>query len=426
MKHAWSLEFSRIAIAIIFALLFGFASKAWFIAILIPSAIYIGWLLMQLRDFERWLSQGAQTGLAPNTSGIIEIMVQHIYRAQKQHEQKVDRLTRLSERFEATISALPDATLVLNNHLEIQWSNQASIELLGIRTPSDLGQRLDNIIRKPELQKLLQNNKHAEEIEMHSPIDPQIMLVLRSVEFGEQQRLLIAKDISQQISLQQLRKNFISNASHELRTPLTVISGYLEMLETDSLLPKLLHTPIKNAGQQALRMQKILDDMLHLSKLEESGHSKVNRQPVDVISLITTIINDFKRSSNSHQFELELEQEISLIGVEEELHSLVQNLLSNAIKYSAKGSSIEVCWKSTPKGACLSIKDYGEGIEQAHISRLTERFYRVNVVRSRKVGGTGLGLSIVKHILDNMGAYLEIQSRAGKGSTFIAHFPKNK
>ena len=426
MKSAWSLEFSRISVVIIFILLFGLVSQAWLIAIIVPTGIYIAWLLIQLHHFEQWLQTGAETGLAPNTSGILEIMVQHIYRAQKQQQQKTARLTQLSARFEATISALPDATLVLDQHLEIQWSNQAAIKLLGIEIPGDYGQRLDNLIRKPELQNLLQQHTHSEEIEICSPIDPEKILVLRSVEFGQQQRLLIAKDISQHIRLQQLRKNFISNASHELRTPLTVIAGYLEMLEFDPELPPPLHTPIKNAAQQAGRMQKILDGMLHLSKLEDKEQTHANHHAVDVLKLTSKILTDFKRVGTNHQFEINLASELYVLGLEEDFHSLVQNLVGNAIKYSPNDSVVTVSWQKTITGACFSVTDNGEGIDKAHLSRLTERFYRVNVVRSRKVGGTGLGLSIVKHILDNIGGHLEISSTLGQGSTFTACIPKDK
>ncbi|MCF6194270.1 MAG: ATP-binding protein, partial [Kangiellaceae bacterium] len=127
---------------------------------------------------------------------------------------------------------------------------------------------------------------------------------------------------------------------------------------------------------------------------------------------------------DTHDIQLKIDQGLKIKVVEREFFSLCQNLLSNAIKYSDKGSTIELCWNLSEDGqACLIVSDNGEGIAAEHLKRLTERFYRINVSRSRQVGGTGLGLSIVKHIMENYGGYLDIESEFGVGSTFKACFP---
>jgi len=148
---------------------------------------------------------------------------------------------------------------------------------------------------------------------------------------------------------------------------------------------------------------------------------------VDVPNLLKRMIADLARTGveASHNIQLKIDDNLKLKVIEREIFSLCQNLLTNAIKYSDSGSIIKVGWEVTADGgACLKVADNGEGIAPEHLSRLTERFYRVNIARSRTVNGTGLGLSIVRHIMDNYGGSLHIQSELNVGSTFSAYFPK--
>ncbi len=262
MNNAWTVEFSRILIVVVAVLLLGLASSYWTLAILLPTSVYIGWTLVQIRAFERWIRLGAKTKLAPDSSGIWQLIVQHIYRIQKKDTERKRRLASMASRFEATISALPEATMVLNAQYEIEWVNDVAKSALGIEREKDLGQRLDNLIRLPVLSMLLKGEIPDNQIEIESPVDAHKTLIVTSTQFGDEQTLVTARDISQRIAVQKLRKAFIANASHELRTPLTVISGYLEMLESDEHIPTPLRTQVSNATQQAVRMKKILDDLL--------------------------------------------------------------------------------------------------------------------------------------------------------------------
>ena len=424
MNNAWSIEFTRLFVVLFFTAIIEMFFSPWFIVTLIPIALYITWILFQLQHFEQWLKQDACISFAPNASGIFEVLTQHIHRAQKQHQKEKEAFKRFSDNLHSIITALPDATVVLNSNLEIQWSNQASNVLLGIKSSQDIGQRIDNLIRKPELQQLFNTESNKHEIEMTGLVDLNNMLQIQVVEFGLAQRLLIARDISQQKNIQTLRKDFISNASHELRTPLTVISGYLEILEMNKELPKNVLMAIENAHIQALRMRKILDDMLQLYQLEETEHPQKNLTQFCFSTFIYQCVSDFEQTSENHSFNLNIEKNISINANLDDIQSLLDNLLSNAIKYSPPHSTISIYLKISEIGVSLCIKDQGEGIAEQEISRLTERFYRVNVYRKSKVSGTGLGLSIVKHILDNMDGSLLIESQIGKGSTFTAQFPK--
>lgn len=427
MNNAWTIEISRILILTVVAILFGLVSGEWILAILLTCFVYITWMLVQIRALERWIRLGAKNQLALDSSGIWQLIVQHIVYAQRKNKERKKRLSFMARRFEATIAALPEATIVINAHREIELTNHAAEEILGIERRRDLGQRIDNLIRDPLLQKLIESENTPEQVEMESPIDQHKTLSVTCVDFGEEQKLITARDISQRIAVYKLRKAFIANASHELRTPLTVITGYLELLESEPEMSDIVRKQITNASRQASRMQKILEDLLTLSKLEEKGYDKDSGNIVDMPGLIQKMVVDFEKTKakGTHQIDVEIDQTLQIKAVENELYSLCQNLLNNAVKYSPEGSVIKVCWQRKSDGyAYFSVTDNGEGVAPEHISRLTERFYRVNVNRSRQIGGTGLGLSIVKHILENHGGYLDIQSELGQGSTFTAYFPK--
>lgn len=427
MNNAWTQEFTRILLLIAGGLLIGLMTGYWVIAVLFPCLVYIGWTLMQLRAFERWIRRGAKADSAPNANGIWALIVQHVYRSQKRDTQHKNRLKQLLRRFESTISALPYATITLNEQQEIVWVNSAAAGTLGVSKYKDEGQRIDNLVRRPELQNVINSADASTSIQMVSPVDNNIVLMVTCVTFGDNQKLITAKNISQILAVQKLRKAFISNASHELRTPLTVISGYLEMMSTDSQLPKGMGALVNNAHEQSLRMVTILDDLLSLSKLveKEALYSKDSGEPVDIIEITNKLVTDHSQTGDSYTLESSLSAPLQVKGVETELYSLCENLVSNAIKYSPPGSVVRIDWTVNAQGwAGLQISDNGEGIAEEDIPRLTERFYRVNTVRDREVSGTGLGLSIVKHILENHGGYLDIQSELGRGSVFTAYFPE--
>jgi two-component system phosphate regulon sensor histidine kinase PhoR len=428
MNNAWTIEYTRILVALGSAALFGLVSSQWLLSVILHAGIYIGWNLYQLKIFEEWIRKGAPVKSAPDSSGVWSLIVQHFYRSQTSNKNRKKHLTTIANHYHAVMSALPDATVILNNKLEIEWANKPSHDILGIDVVRDVGHPIDNIIRDLGLQKLL-SSADKSTIELLSPLDNLKTLNFAKLPYAEDKTLLIVRDVSQRIAIQKLRKAFVANASHELRTPLTVISGYLEVLDTDEELPTPVNKVIHNALGQAQRMEKILNNLLVLSKLEEKGVSKNQGDIIKVPELISRLVGEYDSSSKAtkHKFELNVDPTLTLTGIEQEFYSLCQNLISNAIKYSPEDSTINICWtKNSHNFACFSVTDTGEGIAKKHLLRLTERFFRVNVNRERRVQGTGLGLSIVKHILDNNGGFLDISSQLGKGSTFCACFPKSR
>jgi two-component system phosphate regulon sensor histidine kinase PhoR len=178
--------------------------------------------------------------------------------------------------------------------------------------------------------------------------------------------------------------------------------------------------------EQTSRMGRLIEDLLTLSQIESNAQPP-DESEVNMVTLIQMLVNDANALSlGKHQISLHLQANINIIGASEELQSALGNLVSNAVRYTPEGGKIEISWHMEFEHAVFSVKDNGIGIEQQHIDRLTERFYRVDRSRSRVTGGTGLGLSIVKHILTRHQAKLKIYSVAGAGSTFSVAFPKSR
>jgi two-component system phosphate regulon sensor histidine kinase PhoR len=223
--------------------------------------------------------------------------------------------------------------------------------------------------------------------------------------------------------LDQARRDFVGNISHELRTPLTVITGYLGTLLSDTeRLPGYMLKPLQQMDQQADRMENLLKDLLWLARIE-SEEREEKREPIDIKALLQEMKDELGATHPGRRILLRLSAECRVFGDYRELYSAISNLVQNAMKYSAADTTVTVGWRVGPDGYYLSVRDQGIGIEQSHIPRLTERFYRVDDSRSSSTGGTGLGLAIVKHVAASHGARLNIESEPGKGSTFTLVFP---
>jgi two-component system phosphate regulon sensor histidine kinase PhoR len=238
--------------------------------------------------------------------------------------------------------------------------------------------------------------------------------------------LLLVRDVSRQMRLENMRKDFVANASHELRSPLSVIAGYLETLAHDPALDGDLQAPVAEMRRQAGRMTSIIQDLLALSKLEESDEI-VGGDYIDVPALLAVLRKDvLARPSRPRDVRVNIESHSMLRGDEPEIHSAFSNLVDNAAKYTPPEGSVEMRWWVDDEGGHFSVTDTGIGIPPEHIPRLTERFYRVDPGRSRATGGSGLGLAIVKHVLQRHGATMDIESTLGSGSTFRCHFPPQR
>lgn len=379
--------------------------------------------IYQISRFEKWISKGGK-GQYPKTSGIWEEIYYHVYRIRKTEKKRKKKLGKLIEQFHRSTEALPDAAVVLSANDEIEWANKAAREVLGLQQ-SDKGQRIPNLIRFPEFIRYLQSNDYKEPVILPSPLNNRITLAVRVVPYGSGLRLLLAQDVTQLKKMETMRKDFVANVSHELRTPLTVLKGYLETLQDmDDGQSALLTTSFKEMRGQTERMQHLVDDLLLLTHLETQRRKS---QCIDVPALLKQICKEgHSLGDTSRRIHLSLEAPVHIYGEENELRSAFTNLLGNALKYSPEDSPVNVRWYQSGDEVILAVEDQGEGIAAADIPRVTERFYRVEVKRPKKITGTGLGLSIVKHVLMRHDAKLLIISQLGKGSTFSCHFPAQR
>ena len=427
-NHYWTVELWRIVLVIFIALLIGVQSGHWLICLLLSLIGYIVWSLYKLHQLLMWLERSAKPGYVPEGNGIWESITQQIQRIQKTSETRKKRMGKLLKRSKIIISGLPYATVVLNDKNEIDWANKTSFTFLNIDGKRDKGQRIDNLIRIPLFHQLLEQ-KDAKEIEIPSPhsADRQIALHITSVQ--KNFKLLIARDISERVNTLQMRKNFIANASHELKTPLTVITGYLEMMQTDDSLSPLLQADLHIVSDQAKRMQDIIEDLLTLSRLENSPLAIDSNTVINVPTIIQSLCDEKLKLINNktHIIKTTIKPTLHITGIEVEITSIINNLISNAIRHTQKGTRIYIEWKRRASGeACLIVKDNGQGIPVKHIAHLTERFYQVDPSHSKNKGGTGLGLAIVQHSIQRHGGRLDIQSTEGKGSCFTVCFPSDK
>jgi two-component system, OmpR family, phosphate regulon sensor histidine kinase PhoR len=376
--------------------------------------------IFQISRFEKWISKGGR-GKYPTTTGIWEEIYYHVYRIKKNEKRRKKKLSKILDQFRQSTEALPDAAVVLGAHDEIEWANKAARDVFGLQQ-SDKGQRIPNLIRFPEFIHYLKSGNYQEAVILPSPVDKRITLEVRIVPYGAGLRLLLAQDVTQLKKMERMRKDFVANVSHELRTPLTVLKGYLETLQDmDDKQSPLLTSSFQQMQGQTERMQHLVDDLLLLTRLETQQKKS---QCIDVPQLLAQVCKEGDTLENtSKRIELTLETTARIIGDEQELRSAFTNLLGNALKYSPEDSLVKARWYQTKEFIILAIEDQGEGIEKADIPRVTERFYRVESKRLKKVNGTGLGLAIVKHVLMRHDAYLNITSELGKGSCFSCHFP---
>jgi two-component system phosphate regulon sensor histidine kinase PhoR len=237
---------------------------------------------------------------------------------------------------------------------------------------------------------------------------------------------LISRDVALIEAVETVRRDFVANVSHELRTPLTVVIGFVEtVLDMKDLAPSMVR-PLRLVMEQAQRMQRLVEDLLTLSRLEGADNPLAD-DLVDVPALVRKLYEDATAlSADRHRISLLLDSSAWVRGSADELRSAFGNLVTNAVRYTPAGGEISLSWLTEGAQARFEVRDSGIGVEAQHLPRLTERFYRVDRSRSRETGGTGLGLAIAKHVVTRHGARLEIQSEVGQGSCFAVVFPASR
>jgi two-component system phosphate regulon sensor histidine kinase PhoR len=349
--------------------------------------------------------------------------VVRLHRRKRYHKQ---RLLEVFRELRRSTAAMPDGVVVLNAAWEIVWFNRAAARLLELRRQLDSGLRITNLLREPAFVRYLDAARFDEPLVISRSGEPPVHLSLQVVPYGAEQKLMLVRDVSRQMALETMRKDFVANASHELRSPLTVISGYLETLAGDDSLDPGLRAPVAEMQRQAQRMNTIVGGLLDLSRLDAAAQ-EAGSEDIDVPALVALLRKDVLARSSHPELQVQLKSTAHLVGDYAEVVSAFSNLVENAVKYTPATGTVQLGWDVAADGtARFSVTDTGPGIAGEHLPRLTERFYRVDEGRARDAGGTGLGLAIVKHVLQHHGASLEIDSTPGKGSRFSCVFPARR
>ncbi len=292
------------------------------------------------------------------------------------------------------------------------------------------GRPVLEIIRQPALARLVEDTlrlgePQSAQIELPTPERRTLLLASAALSRGERGAVVAVRDTTELTRVADMRRDFVANVSHELKTPLAAIRGYAETLRDGALdEPPTARRFTERILNQCRRLQELLSDLLTLSRLEGLATS-LEREPVDLHALIRRAAELFSAAAREKRVEIKVAaQRIpSIQGDPDGLERLILNLLDNAIKYNRPEGQVSVRLSRSDGEAVLEVHDTGIGIPPESIPRIFERFYRVDKGRAREEGGTGLGLAIVKHVAQAHGGQVEVESRAGKGSTFRVRLP---
>jgi len=403
-----------------------FGEPGWGLAAGLGLFVFIH--LRHLRQLYAWLSY-PPGGEPPVGSGMWGDLFDRLYKYQKSQRLTQQRLRDVIRRVQESSEAMRDSMMMLDSRGDLEWWNSAAERMLGMQTRHDRGQHITNLLRDPRFVDYFNTRDYREPLTLASPIRDDLILQFQITLYGDNERLVMARDITRLHRLEQMRRDFVANVSHELRTPLTVLTGYLETYSALSeeippeQLPPRWQRGLNQMQEQTTRMQSLVDDLLLLSRLE-TDHRLEQESRIDVAALLEQVAVDTRAlTDEGHVVRVESEETQGLSGIEQELRSALSNLAVNAVRYTPPGSTVTLRWRPWREGAVLEVEDDGEGIDPVHIPRLTERFYRVDQGRSKATGGTGLGLAIVKHVLLRHDAQLEIVSRPGQGALFRCVFP---
>ena len=414
-------ELLRIGALTIAVAIVGELSKAWGIAILAGAIVWVFPHVREFDHFRRWSRH--PIGRPDNAAELWQEPTVKVFRALRQSRTRVRRMLTRLRYVRAATEALPDGAILITSDGEIEMFNAAAQRLFGLAA-GDIGQNFVSLTRNPEIAALVDGQVPDKLVEITAN-RADMQLEIRRIDIDETRLLILARDVTQLNRLLTMRQDFVANVSHELRTPLTVILGYLESIEDDTLEPAQTRRLIERLRSPAKRMKVLVDDLLLLTRLESSP--KPSQTEVDVVAvapMLEAIAAEARQLSNGrHRITVEADATLKLRGSEFELHSAFSNLIGNAVRYSPDGGDIAVRWFATEAGAHFEVEDHGMGIAGQHLSRITERFYRVDLSGSRARGGTGLGLAIVKHVLIRHSATLGVRSELNQGSVFFCDFP---
>ncbi len=423
-KFSFIFDLLHLILLISLSILIGLLLNNIFLSMTVILLIFIIKIIYNNYQLEKLIFNFKDKGIL-NYPKKYENLIFEINKNYENFESIAGKFNSLEKRFKELSDSMPDAAVVINKNFNTEWFNEAARKMLFFEE-IDIGRPIQHFIRNPSFIEFLNSKERDFYSYFTSPQNYNITIQCFIVPYAEDKFLLTFRDVSQQDQLDKMRQDFVANVSHELKTPLTVLFGYLETFDLENKTnsdKKVLNEMLK----QAKRMDLLISDLLKLTKLQTTKIPDKKFNKINLKDVINELMNSFDQEfkKNKNKIEISFGKNLYIRGVYDEIYSAFSNLINNALMYSDKGTSIEInCHSSDNNEIIFAIKDYGVGIPQEDIGRITERFYRVDKGRSREQGGTGLGLSIVKHILKRHEAKLEIRSDLDFGSEFLCIFPK--
>lgn len=414
----------------------GVAFISWSVGLCLGLILFRKWFLYTLADLAKWMTvKGKEQRLPLLTSYSkkeVIAFIASLSELKNQSEASLHRYNMEHQEKEVVLNHLNDAVFVLSKQLTFIWANEATKVVFDLPVTAQLDQKnLAEIVRNSALiskvkQCITNMQEVAGKITLTMDVDKIVSARITPLpEWGTPSFLVILKDITHIERLEKIRQEFVSNVSHELKTPLTLILGGVESLEslttlTDEQVP--WTTMIKSHGQ---RLHAIVNDLLLLSKLDQTKKSIVT-EDIQISALLNRVKDKVLSYSLEKplDFQIKCSDEIKVAVNPPLFEEVIQNLVDNSIKYSKDSVSIAIKVEDTPTDTRFEISDKGIGISTEHQSRIFERFYCVDDARSKELGGTGLGLSIVKHIVLRHGGTISVESQMGKGTLFKICIPK--
>jgi len=354
----------------------------------------------------------------------VDALVQSLRQMHRQLGDRFDELRREQAESGALVESMIEGVVAADGRGHIVTANPAARRLLGYGATEALPD-LPELFRLKAAREVVDAVLRGEPVEDRQlEMDDRVFLVnARPLPAGG--AVLVLHDLTEMRRLEAVRRDFVANVSHELKTPLTSISGYAETLLGDSADAETTHRFLRTILSNARRMQRLVDDLLDLSRIE-AGRWHPTLSEVDVAAVARECWAALAGRADSHHIELTLDVAPDAPTVEADLDAVRQiltNLMDNSLRYTPEGGHVICRTRRVRGGVAVSIRDNGSGITREHLPRIFERFYRADLSRSREEGGTGLGLAIVKHLVEAHGGRVTAESERGSGTTVTCLFP---
>ncbi len=350
-------------------------------------------------------------------------------------DQRIRTVVEQRNEQDAVLASMVEGVIAVDEDENIITFNDAAARLLGVARANAVGRAIQEAVRNPELQRFVKKTLAttepvAEELTFHT--DSARVWQAQGARLHEADKhsagaVVVLNDITEVRRLETIRSDFVANVSHELKTPITAVKGFLETLRDGALDDREnARRFVDIAARQADRLDAIINDLLALSRLEQSGaDAAIETGPVPLRGVLECAVQACSERMGDSRVKLELEcdPDIQVPANAPLLEQAVSNLIDNAVKYSPQGTRVLISAAQDGETVSIRVRDDGPGIERKHHARLFERFYRIDKARSRDLGGTGLGLAIVKHIAQAHRGSVAVQSEPGRGSTFRIDIP---